>query len=83
MFSKHTRITNCLSIQMFTIDELIFIKRLQNIRTGMAKTTVQYTGSKTNKVRGRGDQIEITKAITSHERNPCLKVKYQETKWIK
>ncbi|MCI01216.1 hypothetical protein A2U01_0022241 [Trifolium medium] len=49
----------------------------------MAETTVPETGSKTNKVRGRGNWVEIAEAITSHERIPCLKVKYRETKWIK
>lgn len=83
MFSKHTRIAIFLSNQMFTTNELIFMKILQNRRTGMARTTVPETGSKTIKVRGKGDQIEIAKATTSRERNPRLKVKYRETNWIK
>ena len=61
---------------MFTTNELIFMKRLQDRRTGMAETTVPKIGSKTNKVRVRGDQIEITKAITYNEINPHLKFKY-------
>jgi len=74
MFSKHTIITNSLSTQFFTTIELIFTKRLQNRRTRMTKAFVRETGIKTSKVRGRGDRIEIAEAITSHERNPRLKV---------
>jgi len=83
MFSKHTRITNSLSTQLFTTNKLIFMKRLQNLRTRMTKAYVLETGSKTSKVRGRGDGIEISEAITSQERNPRLKVKYREPKWVK
>jgi len=49
----------------------------------MTKAYVLETGSKTSKVRGRGDGIEISEAITSQERNPRLKVKYREPKWVK
>lgn len=59
------------------------MKRLQNRRTRMTKASVLETRRKTSKVIGRGEHIEITEAITSHEINPCLKVKYRETKWVK
>jgi hypothetical protein len=49
----------------------------------MAKPTMPEIASKTSKVGGRGNWIEITKAITSHEKNPYLKVKYRETERIK
>src|SRR4051812_18531034 len=61
----------------------MYMKRLQNRRTRTTETTVPEIESKTNKVRVRGGWIEITKTITSSERNSFMKVKYREPKWIK
>ncbi|MCI41063.1 hypothetical protein A2U01_0062296, partial [Trifolium medium] len=68
---------------MFTANDLISMERLQSGGTRMIETIVPETESKISKVGGRGNWVEITKAITSHGRNPRLKIKYRETKWIK
>lgn len=49
----------------------------------MTEMITPETGKETRKIRGRGDRIEIANAITSHERNPCLKISDRKTKWIK